>query len=257
MTATARASSAGFATILSFLCSCLALLIRAALLVVGYILYLLWGRASPQQPDRITEACGGHCDPAQSHAQLSENSNEPAGNHTLVACLRPLERRSPRTRRQASARALPLATGPPSPPRLMASQQGTSQAEQDTRQRPLKQAIAQCEVRWLHDALQCALDGDPNQMALVSHMYCTGYGCSRNMEEAQRWLDSANKRCGAGLHSDGCALPLRRRSHHNSVPPLLGPLANVPLPHISHRCQTSSLTQSRHQTRAASLTWLT
>lgn len=75
----------------------------------------------------------------------------------------------------------------------MASSQDAGN-QHEAQQRPLTQAIRQCEARWLHDSLHNALEGDPNHMALVSQMYCTGYGCVKNPSEAQRWVEAANKR---------------------------------------------------------------
>jgi hypothetical protein len=64
------------------------------------------------------------------------------------------------------------------------------------RGRPLKQAIQECEGRWFQETLVAARDGEPNQMALLGHMYTVGYGCAPCQEEANHWLEEASKRLG-------------------------------------------------------------
>ena len=50
----------------------------------------------------------------------------------------------------------------------------------------LKAVMANAIERWFVDTLRNAKNGDANQAALLSEMLSTGYGCTKDAEEARR-----------------------------------------------------------------------
>ena len=49
----------------------------------------------------------------------------------------------------------------------------------------LKAVMANAIERWFGDTLRNAKNGDANQAALLSEMLSTGYGCTKDAEEAR------------------------------------------------------------------------
>lgn len=55
----------------------------------------------------------------------------------------------------------------------------------------LKAVMANAIERWFVDTLRNAKNGDANQAALLSEMLSTGYGCTKDAEEARYWKQVA------------------------------------------------------------------
>jgi len=55
----------------------------------------------------------------------------------------------------------------------------------------LKDVMADAIERWFVDTLRNAKNGDANQAALLAEMLSTGYGCTKDAEEARYWKQVA------------------------------------------------------------------
>ncbi|KAK4742556.1 hypothetical protein SAY87_000557 [Trapa incisa] len=69
---------------------------------------------------------------------------------------------------------------------------GTADKEENFRV-PLSDVVSECVKRWFKDTLKEARAGDINMQVLVSQMYSSGYGFSRDAEKAKAWMTRASK----------------------------------------------------------------
>eukprot|EP00798_Chlamydomonas_sp_ICE-L_P024011 gene24011-9584_t len=65
---------------------------------------------------------------------------------------------------------------------------------------PLKSVVDEAVQRWFDETYMEAQRGDLKQQAMLGQMYAEGYGCEKNMEEANEWIAKAAAR---GYKMDG------------------------------------------------------
>ncbi len=80
--------------------------------------------------------------------------------------------------------------GPHSPDHPCTAYKITESAE-PVHSGPLKDVMADAVERWFVDTLRNAKNGDANQAALLAEMLSTGYGCTKDTEEARYWKQVA------------------------------------------------------------------